>query len=73
MTTDTLQQNAAATFDSANNCSDHPLGLDWSELEGHAIAYWDNGEDEFASIAVFGLPDGRFCVIEESSDYSGHG
>jgi hypothetical protein len=70
-----IQSGAEETLSLANGCDLHPLGLDEKSLRGCAIAHWSSDDTcygETESIAVFEL-DGRFLVVAEWGDTTGHG
>jgi hypothetical protein len=71
---DTNRESALYTFRIATQCGDHPNNaIDESAL-GDVVYYGDNGQDEFASAAVFKAARGKgYIVAVESSDYTGHG
>lgn len=75
MTAEEIQDFAFQVFAGAEACDEHQTGLEWGDLKGRAIAsFYEHGDySESSGVAVFKLDDGRFCVIREWEDTTGHG
>lgn len=70
-----IQELAKEVFDGAESCDEHKTNLSWFSLAGKAIAaYMEHGDySESNGVAVFKMDDGRFCVVEQWEDTTGHG
>ena len=70
-----IQELAKEVFDGANSCDEHKTNLSWISLAGKAIAaYMEYGDcSESNGVAVFKMDDGKFCVVEQWEDTTGHG
>jgi hypothetical protein len=68
-------------FGTASSCGDHPLQIEASVLDGAETLFaassccWADecNCDETGTVALAKLVDGRYLVVAESSDYTGHG
>lgn len=68
-----IQELAYAVFSGAEACEEHKTGIPWSDLDGRAIAAYMDYEDGSSGVAIFALADGRFCVVRQWEDTTGHG
>ena len=68
-------------YEQASGCGEHALGFSPEEVAEVLWAIWDGydaGSFEYSgsddrTVSLCRLKDGRFGVLEESEDYTGHG
>ena len=70
----TIQDIAERGFDGINACSEHSINVIWKDV-AEVYGAWSDGYDEGeeSTLSFCRLKDGRFVVVEEWSDYTGHG
>ncbi len=68
-------------YDEASRCGEHTLGFSPKDVAGVLWAFWDadegsdfekRGTDD-RTVSLCCLKDGKFGVLEECEDYTGHG
>ena len=81
----TIEEHAIAALYGANACSEHHSGIDEDDIASVIAAFsgcyceWYRDSEPYnhhcdsMSTAVLLLKDGRYAVIHESSDTTGHG